>query len=236
MLETRTPRDTGRSRGDSQGVRRARYAMRTSSCVGILLAGGLARRMGGGDKTLRMAGGIPLLAHAVAALRPQCEGLVLSANGDPARFAGSALPIVADDLPGFKGPLAGILAGLDWIAARCPDVRLAISAPADTPFLPGDLAARLIDARAKDNALIACARSGGRTHPAVAVWPVSIRSDLRHALVVENMRKVEAFLQNYSRAIVDWAIEPYDPFFNANDPSDLAAAETILSRRDKHIV
>jgi molybdopterin-guanine dinucleotide biosynthesis protein A len=177
MLETRTPRDTGRSRGDSQGSRRARYAMRTSSCVGILLAGGLARRMGGGDKTLRMAGGIPLLAHAVAALRPQCEGLVLSANGDPARFAGFALPIVADDLPGFKGPLAGILAGLDWIAARCPDVPLAISVPADTPFLPGDLAARLIDARVKDNALIACARSGGRTHPAVAVWPVSIRSE-----------------------------------------------------------
>src|ERR1700688_1764570 len=86
--------------------------MRTSSCVGILLAGGLARRMGGGDKTLRTAGGIPLLAHAVAALRPQCEGLVLSANGDPARFTGLALPIVADDLPGFKGPLAGILAGL----------------------------------------------------------------------------------------------------------------------------
>jgi molybdopterin-guanine dinucleotide biosynthesis protein A len=83
--------------------------------------------------------------------------------------------------------------------------------------------------------LIACARSGGRTHPAVAVWPVSIRNDLRHALVVEEMRKVEAFLQNYSRAIVEWPIEPYDPFFNANDLSDLAAAETILSRRDKHI-
>jgi molybdenum cofactor guanylyltransferase len=209
--------------------------MRTGTCVGILLAGGLARRMGGGDKTLRKAGGIPLLAHAVAALRPQCEGLVLSANGDPARFAGFDVPVVADDVQDFKGPLAGILAGLDWIAARCPDVPLAISVPADTPFLPGDLAARLMDARAKDNALIACARSGGRTHPAVAVWPVSIRNDLRHALVVEDMRKVEAFLQNYSRAVVDWPIEPYDPFFNANDPSDLAAAETILARRDNHL-
>jgi molybdopterin-guanine dinucleotide biosynthesis protein A len=92
-----------------------------------------------------------------------------------------------------------------------------------------------MDARAKDNALIACARSGGRTHPAVAVWPVSIRSDLRHALVDEDIRKVEAFSQNYSRAIVEWAIEPYDPFFNANDPSDLAAAETILARRDNHL-
>jgi molybdenum cofactor guanylyltransferase len=216
-------------------VRGARYTMQTSSCVGILLAGGRARRMGGGDKALRKSGGISLLAHVIAALRPQCEGLVLSANGDPARFAGFDVPVVADDLPGFKGPLAGILAGLDWIAARCPDVPLAISVPADTPFLPCDLAARLMDARANDNALFACARSGGRTHPAVAVWPVSIRNDLRHALVVEEMRKVEAFSQNYSRVIVEWPIEPYDPFFNANDPSDLAAAETILARRDNHL-
>ena len=209
--------------------------MRTGTCVGILLAGGLARRMGGGDKTLRKAGGISLLAHVIAALRPQCEGLVLSANGDPARFAGFDLPIVADDLPGFMGPLAGILAGLDWIAAHRPDVASAISVPADTPFLPGDLAARLMDARAKDNALIAGARSGGRTHQAVAVWPVPMRFDLRHALVVENIRKVEAFLQNYSRAVVEWPIEPYDPFFNANDPSDLAAAEAILARRDNRL-
>lgn len=209
--------------------------MRTNRCAGILLAGGLARRMGGGDKVLRKAGGISLLAHAIAALRPQCERIVLSANGDPARFAGFDLPVVPDDLPGFKGPLAGILAGLDWIAAHCPDVPLAISVPADTPFLPGDLAARLMDARAKDNAVFACARSGGRTHGAVAIWPVSIRNDLRHALVVEDTRKVEAFSQNHSRAIVEWAIEPYDPFFNANDPNDLAAAESILSRRGTHV-
>jgi molybdenum cofactor guanylyltransferase len=206
-----------------------------SRCVGILLAGGLARRMGGGDKALRKLGGIPLLAHAIAALRPQCEDLVLSANGDPERFARFDLPIVADDVPGFIGPLAGILAGLDWIAAHRPDVASAISVPADTPFLPGDLAARLMDARAKDNALIACARSGERTHQAVALWPVSMRFDLRHALVVEDVRKVEAFLQNYSRAIVEWPIEPYDPFFNANDPADLAAAETIIARRDNRL-
>ncbi len=209
--------------------------MRTGTCVGILLAGGLARRMGGGDKALCKLDGVSLLAHAIAALRPQCDGLVLSANGDPARFAGFDLPVVADNVPGFMGPLAGILAGLDWIAARCPDVLLAISAPADTPFLPVDLAARLTNARAKDKTVIACARSGGRTHPAVAVWPVSIRNDLRHALVVEDMRKVEAFLQSHSRAIVEWPIEPYDPFFNANEPSDLAAAETILSQRGRHV-
>ncbi|MGH6812710.1 MAG: molybdenum cofactor guanylyltransferase MobA [Methylocella sp.] len=209
--------------------------MRTCNCIGILLAGGRARRMGGGDKALRQLGGIPLLAHAIAALRPQSEGLVLSANGDLARFAGFDVPVVADDVPGFMGPLAGVLAGLDWIAARRPDVALAISVPADTPFLPADLAARLIDARAKDKALIACACSGGRTHQAIAVWPVAIRCDLRHALVVEDMRKVDGFLQNYSRAIAEWPIEPYDPFFNINDPSDLAAAETTLSQRDNRL-
>jgi molybdopterin-guanine dinucleotide biosynthesis protein A len=206
--------------------------MRTGARVGIILAGGLARRMGGDDKALRKLGGIPLLARAIAAMRPQCEGLVLSANGDPERFARFDLPVVADDVPGFMGPLAGTLAGLDWIAAHRPDVAFAISVPADTPFLPGDLVARLMDARAKDNAVIACTRSGGRTHSVVALWPVSIRFDLRHALVVEDVRKVEAFLQNYSRAIVEWPILPYDPFFNANDPGDLAAAETILSQRD----
>jgi molybdopterin-guanine dinucleotide biosynthesis protein A len=235
MFEPTISHAIDRARGAGNASGKARNAMRTDSCVGILLAGGLARRIGGRDMTLRKAGGISLLAHVIAALRPQCEGLLLNANGDPARFAEFDLPVVADDLPGFKGPLAGILAGLDWIAARRPDVPLAISAPADTPFLPGDLAARLIDARANDNAVIACARSGGRTHSAVAVWPVSIRNDLRHALVVEEMRKVEAFLQNYSRAFVEWPIEPYDPFFNANDPSDLAAAETILARRDNHL-
>jgi molybdopterin-guanine dinucleotide biosynthesis protein A len=209
--------------------------MRMSRCVGILLAGGLARRMGGGDKALRKLGGIPLLAHAIAALRPQCEGLVLNANGDPERFGGFDLPIVADDVPGFVGALAGILAGLDWIAAHRPDVASAISVPADTPFLPGELAARLMDAGANDNALIACARSGERTHQAVALWPVSIRFDLRRALVVEDVRKVDAFLQNYSRAIVEWPTLPYDPFFNANDPADLAAAETIIARRDNRL-
>jgi molybdenum cofactor guanylyltransferase len=209
--------------------------MRTSRCVGIILAGGRARRLGGGDKALRKLGGIPLLAHAIAALRPQCEGLVLSANGDPERFGGFDLPVVADDVPGFMGPLAGILAGLDWIAAHRPDVSLAISAPADSPFLPGNLAARLIDARTKGNGYIACARSGERTHHAVALWPVSIRFDLRHAFAVEDTRKVEAFSQNYSRAIVEWPTLPYDPFFNANDPADLAAAETILSQRDNRL-
>jgi molybdenum cofactor guanylyltransferase len=205
--------------------------MRTAKCYGIILAGGLSRRMGGGDKSLRQLGGISLLARVIAVLRPQCEGLVMSANGDPARLEDFDFPIIADNVQGFKGPLAGILAGLDWIAAHVPDVGLAISTPADTPFLPDDLTTRLKDARAGHNAMVSCARSGGRTHPLVALWPVAIRQDLRHALVEEDRRKVADFLQNYRRATVDWPIEPFDPFFNVNEPGDLAAAESILSRR-----
>jgi len=206
--------------------------MRTCSCIGILLAGGLARRMGGGDKVLRKIGGISFLAYAAAELRPQCAGIVLSANGDQARFAGFDMPVVADNVPGFKGPLAGILAGLDWIAVHYRAIPLAISVPADTPFLPADLVVRLLDARARQKTLLACASSGNRTHPAVALWPVAIRDELRHALVADDTRKVEAFAQIYCRAIVDWPIDRYDPFFNANYPSDLAVAEAILSRRN----
>jgi molybdenum cofactor guanylyltransferase len=205
--------------------------MRTAGCFGIVLMGGLSRRMGGGDKGLRKLGGITLLARVVAAMRLQCESHVLNANGDPARLAEFGLPIVADDVQGFLGPLAGILAGLDWIAAHRPDVECAVSLPADTPLLPDDLVARLMEAREEQNAVAACARSGERTHPLVALWPVAIRQDLRHALVTEDRRKAGDFLQNYPRAIVDWPIEPYDPFFNVNEPGDLAVAETILSRR-----
>jgi len=207
--------------------------MQTGRTIGILLAGGLARRMGGGDKALRNLCGLPLLAHVIAALRPQCGGLIISANGDPARFSSFEVPVVADNVPGFNGPLAGILAGLDWIASNSPDTPLAISVPADTPFLPGTLVARLAGARKESASLLACAGSGGRIHPAVALWPVAIRDDLRRALLCESMRKVEGFAQNYSRAIVGWPVDPVDPFFNANEPSDLARAEEILLGRQK---
>lgn len=209
--------------------------MQTDLCLGIVLAGGLSRRMGGGDKGLRTVGGLSLLARVVGAIQPQCGGLVLNANGDTVQFQGFDVPVVADDVPGFKGPLAGILAGLDWIAAHDPQSGYALSVPSDTPFLPSDLVARLQHARAEKRAEIACARSGGRTHPVVALWPVAIRKDLRLALVGGDLRKVERFTQNYRCVSVDWPIEPYDPFFNVNGPADLAEAEAILSLRDKFI-
>ncbi|HET6375552.1 MAG TPA: molybdenum cofactor guanylyltransferase MobA [Methylocella sp.] len=205
-------------------------AMQPGDCIGILLAGGRARRMGGRDKALEKLGGAPLLAWAIAALRPQCAGLVISANGDLSRFAASGVPAVADSVPAFRGPLAGILAGLDWIAASRPDIPWALSAPADTPFLPGDLAARLAAARRAAGAPIACASSGGRLHPAVALWPVAIREDLRQALLEKDIRKVDAFASLLGRAAAEWPATPFDPFFNINEPGDLAQAEALLAR------
>lgn len=199
-------------------------------CYGILLAGGLARRMGGGDKGLRSVGGASILARVVAVMRPQCAGLVLNANGDPSRFADLGLPVVADGLPGFQGPLAGILAGLDWIAAHHPDVARAVSVPTDTPFLPGDLVERLDAARAEEGAELASASSGGRDHPVITLWPVEIRHALRKALVEEGMRKMGAFTSRYRASHVEWPVEPCDPFFNANEPGDLATAETVAAQ------
>ena len=201
----------------------------TEGCYGILLAGGRALRMGGGDKALRRVGGATILARVIAAMAPQCAGLVLSANGDPARLAAYKLPVVADDVAGSKGPLAGILAGLDWVAANRPDVALAISAPTDAPFLPSDLVERLGAARLQQRADIACARSASGAHPVIALWPVAIRAELRRALVDEDLRKVGLFAQRHRLAFADWPAAPFDPFFNANDPLDLAAAEVIAA-------
>lgn len=197
---------------------------------GILLAGGRASRMGGGDKTLREIGGATILARVITTMTRQCAGLVLNANGDPARFAAYQLPVVADDVPGFQGPLAGILAGLDWVAANCPELAFAVSAPTDTPFLPSDLVARLAAARLEAGADIACARSASGAHPVIGLWPVAMRGALRHALVDEELRKVGHFTQRHHLAYADWAAAPFDPFVNVNEPADLAMAEAIAVR------
>ena len=198
--------------------------------IGVLLAGGLARRMGGGDKSLAMLGGEPLLARAIARIAPQCAQLILNANGDPARFKTFGLPVVADTVPGFAGPLAGVLAALEWVAANRRDVAWILSAPTDCPFLPRDLTERLHHARRDENAELAVAASGGRAHPVVALWPVALREDLRHALTVEKVHKVGGFTERFSLATVDWPTEPVDPFFNVNTADDLAVAERLASR------
>ena len=194
---------------------------------GVLLAGGLARRMGGGDKPMRQIGGHPILARVIARLNPQCDGLVLNANGDPARFASFGLPVIPDTVANFPGPLAGILAALDWTAANRPEAAWILSAASDCPFLPRDLVARLHRARAEQNAQLAVAASGGQSHPVIGLWSVALREELRHALVVEDIKKVDRWTARYRLATVAWPAEPLDPFFNANTMDDIAEAERL---------
>jgi molybdopterin-guanine dinucleotide biosynthesis protein A len=196
--------------------------------AGVLLAGGLARRMGGGDKPLRTIGGRPLLELVIERMRPQVAALVLNANGDPARFAAYGLPAVADSLVGNPGPLAGVLAGLDWAAENRPECSMVVSVATDAPFLPRDLVARLLRAMTADGADLACAASGGQAHPVIGLWPVRLRGELRHALVDEGIRKVDAWTARYRLATVEFSDKPVDPFFNANRPDDLARAEALL--------
>jgi molybdenum cofactor guanylyltransferase len=196
---------------------------------GVLLAGGLARRMGGGDKPMRQIGGRTILARVIARLEPQCDGLILNANGDPSRFASFGLPVIPDTVENFPGPLAGILAALDWAAAHRPGVEFILSAAADCPFLPRDLVARLHRARAEENAQLAVAASDGQSHPVIGLWSVALRDELRHALVVEDVRKIDRWTARYPLATVEWPVEQLDPFFNANTMDDIAAAERLAA-------
>jgi molybdopterin-guanine dinucleotide biosynthesis protein A len=196
---------------------------------GVLLAGGLARRMGGGDKPMRTIAGRTILERVIARLEPQCDGIILNANGDPGRFAAFGLTVVADNVPDFPGPLAGILAALDWVGANRPGVEWMLSAAADCPFLPRDLVARLHQGRAAEKAQLAVAVSGGQTHPVIGLWRVGLREELRRALVKDAIRKVDRWTARYPLAAVSWSKEPLDPFFNANTVEDIAEAERLAA-------
>jgi molybdopterin-guanine dinucleotide biosynthesis protein A len=205
----------------------------TRTVAGILLAGGLSTRMGGGDKPLRQIGGRPLLARLLERLRPQTAALAISANGDLARFGPFGLPVVADAVPGHAGPLAGILAGMEW-AARCGGISHIVSVPADTPFVPSDLVSRLVEAAAGTASGLAIAASGGRTHPPVALWPVGLRDDLARLLDEGTERKVSAFAMRHGPAICRFGPvriggRDVDPFFNINTPADMEEAERLLA-------
>jgi molybdopterin-guanine dinucleotide biosynthesis protein A len=196
---------------------------------GVLLAGGLARRMGGGDKPMRQVGGRTILEHVIARLQPQCDGLILSANGDPARFAGFGLPVIPDSVGNLPGPLAGILAALDWAASHRPEISHMLSVAADCPFLPRDLVFRLHQALVREQAQLAVAASDGQSHPVIGLWSVALRDELRHALVVEDVREVGRWTARYRLATVGWPTEPFDPFFNANTMDDIATAERLAA-------
>jgi len=198
----------------------------------VLLAGGLARRMGGGDKPMRRIGGRTILERVIARLKPQCSELILNANGDPARFAEFGLPVIPDNVENFPGPLAGILAALDWTAANRPGVPFVLSAAADCPFLPRDLVSRLDRERSEQDAQLAVASSGGQSHPVIGLWSVALRGELRHALVAEDVRKIDRWTARYKLATVSWPTTPLDPFFNANTMDDIAKADRLAALDD----
>ncbi len=196
---------------------------------GVILAGGRATRMGGGDKGLRMVGGRRLIDHVLLRLSPQCAPLALNANGDPARFADLGLPVLPDSIAGHPGPLAGVLAGLDWAAGQGADH--IVSVAADTPFFPVDLAARLWAGRAESGLALAATRDVDgqlRRHPTFGLWPVVLRGDLRAALR-DGLRKIVMWTDAHGAAVVEFAADPFDPFFNINSPEDIDAAERLVS-------
>jgi molybdopterin-guanine dinucleotide biosynthesis protein A len=195
--------------------------------AGVILAGGQGRRMGGADKALMPLFGRPLIAHAIERITPQVNRLAISANGDPARFQAFGLPVLPDPLPDFPGPLAGILAGLRWAAQAVPGARWLLSIPCDAPFLPHDLAKRLMQAAATEETRMALAVSRGRTHPVIALWPLEIADDLERALGQEGLRKAGAFVGHYSSAHVVFSdVDGQDPFLNLNSQEDLKSAST----------
>ena len=194
--------------------------------AGVLLAGGQSQRMGGGDKCLRLLAGRPILAHIIDRVKPQVSALVLNANGDPARFAAFGLPVVADEISGFAGPLAGVLAGLDWAAVNVPCATHVASFATDAPFLPRDLVASFREAMRTAPYDLACAGSDGRVHPVFGLWPLALRDDLRAALT-SGVRKVDQWTAGYRLVEVEFPAAPIDPFFNANRPEDLAEAERL---------
>lgn len=205
--------------------------------LGVVLAGGLATRMGGGDKGLLQVAGRPLLAHVIDRLEPQVRAMALNANGDPARFSHYGLPVIPDNIAGHPGPLAGVLAGLDWAAGHGADSIVTVAA--DTPFFPRDLVPQLLLASEGREHLLALAatprtdgdilKSGGKRmnrHPTFGLWPVALRNDLRDALN-GGLRKVVAWTDLHDAGDALFPAEPFDPFFNVNTPEDLAHAENL---------
>lgn len=202
---------------------------RSGDIAAIVLAGGRATRLGGGDKPLQLLAGRPMLASILERLEPQVAMVAISANGDPARFAEYGLPVLADEGK-QSGPLSGILAGLRW--AKTEGMPKVLSIAGDTPFFPADLAGRLAEEVA-GRGDIAVAASGGRRHPVFALWPVSLEADLRNFLAESATFSVAVFLERHGTVSVDFPManvegQSLDPFFNVNTPEDLAEAEAIV--------
>ena len=200
--------------------------MTPPSLSAVILAGGAARRMGGGDKPLRLLKGKPILDWIVARIRPQVRFLAISANGDPERFSAYKLPVLPDRLPDL-GPMAGILAAMDWANETNPDAHHILTLSGDTPFLPVDLVERLSTQTAHHPSEIIAAASAGQVHPTIALWPMAARTNIQKSLNENKGRRVSDWLSILNHQSVAWDHLPFDPFFNVNSPEDLQEAEKI---------
>lgn len=200
----------------------------TKGVAGVMLAGGLARRMGGGDKCLAMVGDKPLLDHMLERAGAQVDHMMINANGDGSRFAQYNLPVCEDVIDGFQGPLAGILTGMEWALENHPDCPWVASFATDAPFIPEDLVDRMLADIEAQGADMACAITNDRTHPVFALWPVRLAGELRRAMVEEDMRKIDRWTARYNIIHVDFPATPVDPFFNINRPENLEEAEKLL--------
>ncbi len=199
--------------------------------AGLVLAGGLSRRMGGGDKALREIAGKPLLLHVIERLAAQASPLAVNANGDASRFAAFGLPVIADTTADFAGPLAGILAGLRWAGQAAPHARFIVTAACDTPFFPEDLVARFLAAADSAYPAIVLAKSGEQIHPVFGLWPLALADDLAEALA-SGTRKVRQWAERHRHFIAEFPPVSLggrlaDPFFNANTPEELAQAAAL---------
>ena len=196
--------------------------------LGVILAGGQARRMGGADKPLTEIAGKPLLQYVVERLSPQLTHLLLNANGDAERYAQFNLPVQEDIVTGFAGPLAGVLSAMAWARAFQPQVSHVITVAADTPFYPGEYVDNMLAAVDEKNTL-ACASYKGRTQPVFGLWPVDLHNELHQALVEEDIHKVDLFTARYGVADVNFDAMPFNPFFNVNRIEDVAAGEALFA-------
>lgn len=197
--------------------------------VGVVLAGGLSRRMDGVEKSFINLADKPMLQHVLERFTPQVENVIINANGDPQRFSDYDHPIVADPLPDYAGPLAGVLAALDWAATHHPNSQFVVSVAADAPFLPANLVQQFLRVVADLGPELICAASYGRPHPVVGLWPVHLREELRRAVVEKGVRKVDLWTIRYRLAYVEFNNDIGDPFFNVNRPEDLIEAERLLA-------
>lgn len=205
---------------------------RSTPIAGVILAGGRATRMGGGDKPLRPLAGRPMLSYVIERLRPQVDGMVLNANGNPTRFAGFGLPVVPDALENYAGPLAGVLAGMRWAEQAMPQAHFIVSVAGDTPFFPSDLVERLAACCAVERDMIALAASFDGIHPVFGLWPVRLADELEAFLAAGTSGKILAFTDRHTRINVPFEHltidhDEVDPFFNVNTPEEAERAEAI---------